>query len=141
MANVVLEEPYPGRVKRIEDIGGGRVIRAYRSGGDMVKVGTFLTRDDILAINPVNRWHLIGRFIDVWPKAPDTAGNASSATDARLDKAERHVVSLGFNRFRVFEGLWLHDSDKDYLSREDAYKLAGKNAPPVQRMKRGAKEH
>lgn len=139
MANLAVRaEPFAHRMK-LDEVGGGRVIRMFRTNGKQINVGTYLTRDDILAINPANRGSLIGRFIDVWPKAPDTAGNASSATGARLDGAERHVVSLGFNRFKVFEGKWLSD---DIMSREDAYKLAGKEAPPVQRMKkRGAKEH
>ena len=139
VANLAVKmEPYPGRVKAIADIGGGVVKRMFRMGDKQLNVGTRLTREQILSINPVNRWHLIGRFIDVWPKAPDTAGNASSATDARLDKAERHVVSLGFNRFKVFEGSWLCEKP---LSQEEAYKLAGKEVPPVKSKKRGAKEH
>jgi hypothetical protein len=138
MANLAVRaEPFAHRMK-LDEVGGGRVIRMFRSNGRQVNVGTFLTRDDILAINPANRTSLIGRFIDVWPKAPDTAGSPPPQTEARLDKAERHVVSLGFNRFKVFEGAWLTD---DVVSREDAYKLAGKDAPPVQKMKKRGKEH
>jgi hypothetical protein len=126
---------------RLDQIGGGRVIRAFRKDGKMIPVGTNLSREDILDINPSNRTSLVGRFIDVWPQ-PDTAGfNASSATGKSAGQAgrsaglEKHVVSLGFNKFLVIEGKKLTEKP---VSREEAYALAGKRVPPSKR--RGAKE-
>jgi len=127
----ILEKPFASRM-RISDIGGGRVIRQFSMDGKIVRLGTYLTAEQIQSIH--NRAYMIGRFIDVWPKASVTAGNASSAADTGADQAERHVVTLGFGRYNVIEGTVLNEEP---LSRADAYALAGKAEP----MKRGEQEH
>jgi hypothetical protein len=127
----VRAEPYSHRMP-LNQIGGGLVIRAFDMGGHRVNVGTRLTREQVLSINPANRSSLVGRFIDVWPQ-PDSAGSPPPQP-VKAGQAERHVMSLGFNRFHVIEGVQLTDEPVD---RAEAYALAGKTEPP----KRGMKEH
>lgn len=136
----VRAEQAPFRM-RMEDIGGGRVIRQFRSGGKLMRTGETMTAEQIVAINPANRTSLIGRFIDVWPKP---AGVASSSA-GKADRAERatdasamtrHVVPLGFGRYHVIQGELLTENA---VTREEAYALAGIPLPPSKT--RREKEH
>ncbi len=130
---VIRAEASPYRMP-LDQIGGGRVIRGFRKAGEYVRVGTYLTAEEILDINPTNRTSLIGHFIDVWPKSPDRRISPPPRPAATAEQAERHVVSLGFNKFLVIEGTKLTEEP---VSRSEAYALAGRPEP----KKRGAKEH
>jgi hypothetical protein len=139
MANLAVRaEPYHNRMK-LDEIGGGRVIRRFQRGDKWLNVGAYLTRDEILSINPTNRSSLIGNYIDVWPQSPDAPSSggrvvASSSTPAAaVIGTGRHVVSLGFGKFKVYEGVLLTDEP---VTRAEAYALAGKPEP-----RRGEKEH
>jgi hypothetical protein len=107
-----------------DDIGGGRVVRPFRIENKTVKAGEILTGDFIRALPPTNRHLLIANYISVWPKSPD-AGFASTA-GGETERAERHVVALGFGRFKVFEGFWLTEN---LVTSAEAYALAGKPEP------------
>lgn len=111
----------------IEQVGGGSVIRSFRMNGEIVRVGTRFTGDEIRSWQAANRRELLDRFLCVWPKAPD-GGIASTEQVAAAERAERHVVSLGFRTYAVIEGVRLNAAP---LSREDAYKLAGKPDPKL----------
>lgn len=128
---------------RIDQIGGGRVIRSFTIGNERVHVGSYLTQEQIAKIPAANRSCLIGRFIDVWPKASDGAGFASSSPDQGADRAERrdrHVVALGFGHgYSVIDGVWLND--KPIMSRAEAYALAGKPDPKAPKKPKRGKEH
>ncbi len=116
----------------INDIGGGKVVWPFRQGGKEVRRGTVLSAEQIMQIAPANRASLIGRFIRVWPKAPDATGLAPVANGERADGTERHVVSLGFRRYTVIEGVRLSEEP---LTREQAYTLAGKSERKRRRQK------
>jgi hypothetical protein len=88
-------------------------------------VGTNLDADFIRQMPASNRSALIGRFIHLWPKAPSD-GLASTTEEAKTERAERHVVSLGFGRFKVIEGIEL---TPDPVTQSEAYALAGKPEP------------
>lgn len=123
--------PQPGRLINrmpLDMIGGGRVVRRFSNGDKWVEPGTILDGDFIRSLPQANRNVLLQNNIAVWPKA-QTGGFASATESASADGAERgerHVVSLGFNRFNVIEGVRLNDEP---LSRSDAYALAGKPEP------------
>lgn len=130
-SGAVLAEPTsPAARIAPNQIGGGRVMRGFRAGGKFIKAGTALSPEQILSINPSNRVALMGRFISVWPKAADAGFASSSAAGA--ERAGRHLVSAGFGRFHVVEGILLTDEP---VSRAEAYALAGKTAPIKKRGK------
>lgn len=109
----------------VDQVGGGSVVRSFRMNGELVRVGTRFTGDEIRSWHAANRRELLDRYLCVWPKAPES-GIAPTGEDASAERAERHVVSLGFRLYAVIEGVRLNPKP---LSREDAYKLAGKPDP------------
>jgi hypothetical protein len=105
---------------RPEQIGGAIVRRTFSSGGTRLTSGTKLSAEQVLAFATANRNALVDkRFIDLFPK--------SGGIDSVSESAERFVVSAGFGRFHVIEGRKLNDEP---LDREQAYALAGTEAPP-----------
>lgn len=134
-------EPMPMRVP-LDQIGGARVVRQFRMNGEIVKVGTMLTPPQIMAMNPVNRAHLIDRFLQVWPK-PMVKSPPSSDADSGAGPTERatsdggllarHVVPLGFGRYDVVQGTKLNEKAVD---RQTAFALAGTPLPPEQKAPR-----
>lgn len=91
-------------------IGGAKVVRAFTMGGDTLKPGHVLTREEVLAMPPANRNALAesGR-ISVFPPMPAIL-------------TQRHVVSVGFGRYNVIEGRMVNDLP---LTKEEALALAG----------------
>ncbi|HVM96147.1 MAG TPA: hypothetical protein VMT89_07145 [Candidatus Acidoferrales bacterium] len=105
------------------EIGGAIVRRTFRSGGRQLFTGARLTAQEVLSFPKANRNALAEkRYIDLIPKADQTSVAA---------KGERFVINAGFGKFYVIEGKKLNDEPID---REQAYALAGTEAPPkVQR--------
>lgn len=100
------------------EIGGGTVRRTFKFGDEQVFSGKTLTADQILGMPINNRRALIEKgYISVYPKAPDAPAAKREA------KGERHVVSAGFGRFDVIEGVKLNEAS---LSKDEAMELAGK---------------
>jgi hypothetical protein len=110
----------------IDQIGGGRVVRQFRLGDSIIKVGSELSAEFIRQLPAANRQVLIGQFIAVWPKASEVAGLASTAADANAERPQRHVVALGFGRYKVIEGVEL---TPEAVTRSEAYAIAGKPEP------------
>lgn len=132
-------EPTPMRIP-LDQIGGARVVRQFRMNGDIVRVGTTMTREQVMAMNAVNRAHLLDRFLLVWPKpvvglasAADLgAGPAERVTHSA--ESSRFVVPLGFGRgYDVVEGVKLNQKAVD---RETAFALAGMPLPPSEKTRR-----
>jgi hypothetical protein len=104
----------------IDQIGGAVVRRTFSSGGRRLVAGMKLTREEVLSFPTANRNALAEKtFIDLYP--------LSGSSDAPTGKTDRFVVSAGFGRFHVIEGRKLNDEP---LDREQAYALAGMEAPP-----------
>ena len=114
----------------LSEIGGGRVVRAFMMGGKRIMAGVHFTNEQIAAINPTNRVALLGRFIAVWPKAPEAGSPPPRAAGA--ERAERYIVPLGFGRFEVIEGISLTDGP---VTKREAQALAGKAAPKKESRK------
>ncbi len=97
-----------------ETIGGGRVRQPFTMAGRRVTRGDTLTADEIMAMPTSNRRALIETgYLHVWPKRPGEVA------------AERHLVSRGFGRYDVIEGVVLN---KEPLSKEEAMALVGPGA-------------
>ena len=113
----------------LDQIGGGKVVRPFRVGGTRVAANTVLTAEQIHDMRAANRQVLLDRFIRVWPLPAvkgRTKGFASSARpESGAEHATRHVVSLGFRKYAVIEGVKLGE----YATRAEAYKAAGKPDP------------
>lgn len=96
-----------------DQIGKGVVHRGFTARGVYLRRGTELTREQVLDINPVNRQAMIDKsFLHVFPRAEIQ----------EPEPMDRHVVSLGFGKFDVVEGVKLNDAP---LTKEAAYALAG----------------
>lgn len=94
-----------------EDIGGGSVLRTFTMRGEAQKVGTQLSRSELLGIPYANRQALIdGGKISIYPPS-----------------AERHIVSDGFGRYSVYAGRKLNDRP---LTKAEAEELAGVTPEP-----------
>jgi hypothetical protein len=124
-------EPLMMRIP-IDQIGGGRVVRQYRgSDGQIVKVGTTLTGDQIRNMGAANRRELMDRYISVWPQAPAAVASPPGAAEpterSTTEPPSRFVVPLGFGAWDVVEGIKLNDKA---VTRAEAYALAGKPLPP-----------
>lgn len=103
-----------------DQIGGAVVRRTFSSRGKRLISGTRLSAAEVLAFPQANRNALSDKhYIDLFPK-----GGVDSSVSA---SGERFVISAGFGRFYVIEGKKLND---DPLDREQAYALAGTQAPP-----------
>lgn len=112
---------------RENEIGGAIVRRMFTTGGKKMIPGTRLTEEQVLAFAPLNRMALAEkRWIDLIPKTGTVAVPDSA-------KAERFVISAGFGNFHVIEGKKLND---EALDREQAYALAGLEAPPQTRRQK-----
>jgi hypothetical protein len=95
-----------------ENIGGAVVRRTFKLGDKHVFSGHPLTRDQVLAIPVTNRRALVEKGqIEIFPRPQGWS---------------KHVVSTGFGRYDVIEGLRINS---DPLTREEAYALAGVQAP------------
>ena len=98
------------------DIGGGKVLRAFTMGGETLKNGTHLSRDQILAMPYNNRQALIdGGRLAVYPPAPDA----------------RFIHHEGFGKFHVVEGRRITDEP---VTKEEAERIVaelGSQAEPV----------
>ena len=121
----VRAEPFRYRMK-LDEIGGGRVIRPFRMGSETVPYGRRLTREQILSMGASNLTTLIGQNIDVWPRADEGLPPSTPVPPDRAERTDRHVVSLGFGRYKVYEGLLTDEP----VTRSQAYALAGKPEPP-----------
>ena len=112
-----------------DNIGGGRVARAFNLGSRRLLAGTVLSRDEILSMAYLNRNALIEKgLLVIWPPQ---SGQGSTAAGAALaagtaTSGERFVVPLGFGRYDVVQGRKLNDGP---IGREDAYNLAGIEPP------------
>lgn len=115
----------------LNELGGGKVVQPFRMAGKYIPSGTQFSAEEIRSMNPACRTALIGKHIAVWPKASD-AGKASTSV-VEAERAERHIVSLGFRRFAVIEGVRLTPT---FVTEEEAYAIAGKPMP-----KRRNREH
>jgi hypothetical protein len=113
---------------RHEDIGGGKVKQAFRSGATLYRPGMLLTAEQIMAWPYPNRCALIDRFIEVWPK------------EARLSpilegEISHFVVHIGAGRFNVIKGVVLNDEPldkeqaKELKARAEAQEAAQEPAP------------
>lgn len=119
-------EPPLARIP-LDQIGGGKVVRPFRMGGEIVAANTVFSADQIRNMPAANRQVLLDRFIRVWPLPAVKMGRQQRfASSARPDSgAERHVVSLGFRKYAVIEGVKLGE----YTTRAEAYQAAGKPDP------------
>jgi hypothetical protein len=93
---------------RNDDIGGGKVIQGFRMGGEYVRPGTILSREQILGIPYANRASLMARFIEVWPRE---AGKPEGTA--------RFIVRVG-TKYNVIEGVVLN---AEPLEKEEAEEL------------------
>lgn len=102
---------------RLEDIGGGRVMRGFRRGDEWVRAGTPMTGAELRAMPITNlRCMVEGHVIEVWPR--DLSGLPPD-----VDQVQRHVVSAGFGKFHVYEGTRLTEQP---LTKAEAEALAGR---------------
>jgi hypothetical protein len=101
-----------------DDIGGGVVRTAFRMGGTYMMVGTKLSADEVMSINPPNRMALIDKgYIAVWPKSGDVP----------VIKGKRYAIHIGGGGYDVIEGRKLNNKP---LSRDEARELAASGKPP-----------
>ena len=111
-----------------DNIGGGRVSRAFNFGSRRLLAGTVLSRDEILSMAYLNRNALIEKgLLVIWP--PQSRQGAASEGQPAIGgqtSGERFVVPLGFGRYDVVQGRKLNDGP---IGREDAYNLAGIEQP------------
>lgn len=127
----------------LEQIAGGRVTRPFNSpaiaqakglSGDRIPMTTELSLDELKLIPAANRNALIeNNFIMVWPSGgtPIVANGVSSIPpvtgNVPPEGTKRHIVSRGFGKFDVIEGVVL---SKD-VSKDQATALAAAYKPPV----------
>src|SRR5215813_9794586 len=98
------------------DIGGARVRRVFTARGQVMKAGKHLSADEVLAINLPNRRALQDAgYIEIYPKG---------APAGKREPETRHIMKVGDGQYDVIEG---HKLNPKPVSREEAYRLAGKN--------------
>lgn len=97
------------RTVKAEDIGGAQVQRPFSMGGQRTFVGQELSREQVLSMPANNRNAMIdsGMIVIRPPKAA-------------AEPAERFVVSRGFGKFDVIEGVKVNDRS---LTKEEAEAL------------------
>ncbi|WP_407146254.1 hypothetical protein [Bradyrhizobium sp. ORS 86] len=99
------------------DIGGARVRRVFRSGNEMLKSGTMLSADEVLAIPAANRRALReAGFIEIFPRGPVQSVGTDDAD------SQMHIVHLGGGKYDVIAGKKLNADGP--LSKEEAEELA-----------------
>jgi len=98
------------------DIGGARVRRVFTARGNVMKAGKHLSSDEVLAIPIANRRALQDAgYIEVYPKS-SPAGKGEPMT--------YHIMKVGDGQYDVIKGSKVNPKP---VSREEAYRLAGKN--------------
>ena len=103
---------------RPDEIGGGVVRRAFRSGTTYLRRGKPLTGDEVRRFTPSSRNALIDNgFLAVWPKGSDQVEAAPPA--------ERFMVHKGRQMYDVIEGRRLSDKP---LPKDQAEALVIKGA-------------
>lgn len=116
-----------------DNIGGGKIIRAFRTAAGMQMAGTILSREQIIAMAHQNRNALIEKgFLAVWDKAAGTVVGAATMPAPVAEGAERFICSLGFGRYDVVHGVKLNAAP---VNREQAHELAGLPPPTVKSEK------
>lgn len=127
---------------QIDEIGGGKVLRAFSSSAiaamlgqkqDRLVMGTMLDQEHLRMLPPANRNALIeNRFIQVWPLMAKDGAAAVARAPVPLVPHERHVISRGFGKFDVIEGRKLN---ADPLTKDQAEAMA---KPPADAAPQGA---
>lgn len=141
---------------RLEEIGGGRVLRPFDSEQLRVALGlkvretplgpraeiprnTVLNHDHLASIARHNLLTLIeNRYLEVWPLIAGAGVPRETRGRKSGDAAERHVLSQGFGKYLVVEGTIL---GRD-LKRDEAEALAAARPPatgPTEAKPRRAK--
>ncbi len=109
----IVDDPVPFSAEARNDIGGAVVRRPFTFRGDTLKIGTYLTEEEILSIPIANRNALRNnRYIQIFPKAPNSNNNGPSSV---------FVVHRGGGAYDVIEGTKINDEP---LSKVDAEALA-----------------
>jgi hypothetical protein len=109
------------RPMRIEEIGGGRVVRTFKLADRNVMAGESIDVATLSRMPIANRNALIENgSIAVWPKgdgAPTiTARPAAAAKPA--EGTQRFMINKGFGKFAVIEGRVLNEAPLDKAAAE-----------------------
>jgi hypothetical protein len=115
---------------RDKDIGGGIARRLIRLNGEVLTAGTGLTREQVLGIRAANRQALINTgALSIYPR-PRGAAEPESVKAAdhqpEIEHAPRHVVSRGFGKYDVIQGVVLN---AEPLAKDAAFAIAGTEMP------------
>ena len=110
------------RAMRIDEIGGGRVLRTFKIGDRHVPSGETIDVETLRKMPAVNRNSLIDNgFLAVWPKGAGAPVVTRAAQAAAPEGSSRFVINKGFGNFSVVEGRLLNSAP---LKKEEAEALA-----------------
>lgn len=119
----------------METVSCGKVLRGFNSDGGRVKAGTILTHEQLSKMPRQNRDVMVEKnWIILIPKDPMNSAKPSQVSPPAVadGQPQRHLVSLGFGRFDVIEGVKLNEKP---LRKKEAEALAG-----VKSTKKGGKK-